>query len=76
MFRDTQRRVARAQSAQIRRLDGEAIARLRAKMKVVQVSDDDKVEWYRIFLKAVRRMRHGIFSRELVDRVLEITGKG
>ena len=72
---DTQRRAAKVQADRIRSLDAEAKRRLMAKMTVVRPSDDDKVEWYRIFLKAVKRLRNGILSKELVDRVLEITGK-
>jgi TRAP-type C4-dicarboxylate transport system substrate-binding protein len=71
-----QNRMAKAQTAMIRRLDAEAVQRLRRKMTVVRSSDDDKVEWYRVFLKAVRRLRQGVFSPDLVDRVLSITGKG
>jgi TRAP-type C4-dicarboxylate transport system substrate-binding protein len=73
---EVQRRVAKAQSTLIRRLDQEAVERLRKRMTVVRASDDDKVEWYRVFLKAVRRLRQGYFSPDLVDRVLSITGKG
>lgn len=63
------------QTERIRALDEEAKRRLMAKMTVVHPSDDDKVEWYRVFLKAVKRLRNGILDRALVDRVLEITGK-
>jgi TRAP-type C4-dicarboxylate transport system substrate-binding protein len=75
MLRDMEHRVSRVESDRIRKLDIEARERLKQKMTVVHLSDDDKVEWYRIFLKAVKRMRHGIFSAPLIDRVLEITGK-
>ena len=75
MFRDMERRVSKVESERIRELDVEARDRLKKKMTVVELSDDDKVEWYRIFLKAVKRMRHGIFSGPLIDKVLEITGK-
>lgn len=75
LFDDLERRAARLQSERIRTLDAEARDRLMARMTVVRPSDDDKVEWYRVFLKAVKRLRNGILSRTLVDRVLEITGK-
>lgn len=74
-FRDIGLRAARVQTERIRALDEEAKNRLMAKMTVVHPSDDDKVEWYRVFLKAVKRLRNGILDRALVDRVLEITGK-
>jgi TRAP-type C4-dicarboxylate transport system substrate-binding protein len=75
LFRDVGQRVARAEAERIRAYDAEARDRLMQKMTVVHPSDDDKVEWYRVFLKAVKRMRHGIFSQSLIDRVLEATGK-
>jgi TRAP-type C4-dicarboxylate transport system substrate-binding protein len=75
LFSDMQRRAARAQSAKIRALDVEAKNRLMARMTVVTPSDDDKVEWYRVFLKAVKRLRNGVFSKGLIDQVLSITGK-
>jgi TRAP-type transport system periplasmic protein len=75
MLRDMERRVSRVESERIRKLDIEARERLKQKMTVVHLSDDDKVEWYRVFVKAVKRMRYGIFSAPLIDRVLEITGK-
>lgn len=64
------------QTKRIRELDEDAAQRLMRKMTVVHSSDEDKIAWYRVFLKAVRRMRHGIFSKRLLDRVLYITGKG
>jgi TRAP-type C4-dicarboxylate transport system substrate-binding protein len=75
MLRDMERRVSRVESDRIRKLDVDARERLKQKMTVVHLSDDDRVEWYRVFLKAVKRMRYGIFSAPLIDRVLEITGK-
>lgn len=75
MLRDMERRVSRVESERIRKLDVDARERLKQKMTVVHLSDDDRVEWYRVFLKAVKRMRYGIFSAPLIDRVLEITGK-
>ncbi|HVU02911.1 MAG TPA: TRAP transporter substrate-binding protein DctP [Polyangiaceae bacterium] len=75
VFLDTGRRAGKLQTERIREFDAEAKTRLMAKMTVVRPSDDDKVEWYRVFLKAVKRLRNGVLSRELVDRVLEITGK-
>jgi TRAP-type C4-dicarboxylate transport system substrate-binding protein len=76
LLEDLQRRVGKAQTERIRQLDAEAKNRLMQRMTVVRSSDDDKVEWYRVFLKAVRNLRHGVFSQTLIDRVLEITGKG
>lgn len=76
IFLDMQLRAARAQTEKIRALDAEAKQRLMEKMTIVTPSDDDKVEWYRVFLKAVKRLRNGVFSKPLIDKVLEITGKG
>jgi TRAP-type C4-dicarboxylate transport system substrate-binding protein len=76
LFGDMQRRAAKAQAERIRAEDAEARDRLMARMTVVHPSDEDKVEWYRVFLKAVKRLRNGMLSKVLIDRVLEITGKG
>ncbi len=76
MLTELERRVESVESQRIRQLDGEARDRLMQRMTVVHSSDDDKVEWYRIFLKAVKQMRHGLFSSSLIDDVLAITGKG
>jgi TRAP-type C4-dicarboxylate transport system substrate-binding protein len=76
IFRDMQRRAAKVQSDRIRQLDLEARDRLMKRMTIVTPSDDDKIEWYRMFLKAVKRLRNGVFSKPLIDQVLSITGKG
>jgi TRAP-type C4-dicarboxylate transport system substrate-binding protein len=76
LFRDMQSRAARVQSDRIRQLDLEARDRLMKRMTIVRPSDDDKIEWYRVFLKAVKRLRNGVFSKPLIDEVLSITGKG
>jgi TRAP-type C4-dicarboxylate transport system substrate-binding protein len=76
VFRDMQRRAAKVQSDRIRQLDTEARDRLMSRMTNVHPSDDDKIEWYRVFLKAVKRLRNGVFSKQLIDQVLSITGKG
>ncbi|HEX4339772.1 MAG TPA: TRAP transporter substrate-binding protein DctP [Polyangiaceae bacterium] len=76
LFRDMQRRAAKVQSDRIRQLDMEARDRLMKRMTVVTPTDDDKIEWYRMFLKAVKRLRNGVFSKPLIDQVLSITGKG
>jgi len=76
LFRDMQRRAAKVQTDRIRQLDMEARDRLMKRMTIVRPSDDDKIEWYRVFLKAVKRLRNGVFSKPLIDQVLSITGKG
>jgi TRAP-type C4-dicarboxylate transport system substrate-binding protein len=76
LFQDMQHRAARAETQRIRQQDTEARDRLMARMTIVRPSDDDKIEWYRVFLKAVKRLRNGIFSKNLIDEVLSITGKG
>jgi TRAP-type C4-dicarboxylate transport system substrate-binding protein len=75
MLKDLHRRTAGIQNDRIRKLDDEAFDRISRKMEVVRLTDDEKVEWYRVFLKAVKKMRYGIFSPKLIDQVLAITGK-
>lgn len=76
MLRQLQQKTAEIHNARIRKFDREALDRVEKRMTVVQQSDADRVDWYRVFLKAVKRMRHGLFSRDLIDRVLAMTGKG
>lgn len=71
-----QRRYEKVNGNRIRKLDAAAYERLRAKMTLVTPSTADKVEWYRLWLRAVARMRSGIYTQSLIDEVLRATGKG
>ncbi len=76
MFWKLQKKAQKVNRGRIRRLDAEAYRRLARKMKLVRPTENDKFEWYKIWLKSVHRMRNGIFPRDLIDTVLEATGKG
>ncbi len=71
-----QKRYEKVNGNRIRKLDHAAHERLRAKMTLVTPSTADKVEWYRLWLRAVGRMRSGIYTQSLIDEVLRATGKG
>ena len=75
-FFKIQKRYLKVSRNRIRRLDRAAYKRLRKKMTIVRPSVADKVAWYELWLKAVRRMRSGIFSKPMIDEVLRATGKG
>jgi TRAP-type C4-dicarboxylate transport system substrate-binding protein len=56
----------------IRAEDDAAFERLKAKMTVITLSDDDKNAWKPIFVKAIDRLKQGTFDPKLIDRLIEI----
>lgn len=76
MFMDMQERMNKSNSKRIRKLDEKAYDRLKKKMKVVDLSDADREEWKKVLVPVVKQLSHGTFDKELVQKVLKITGKG
>ncbi len=74
-FDALQKKAAKKSSKKIRKLDAEAYERIAKKMTVVDLSDDDKKEWEKILRKAVQKLAQGTYPKELVDRVVKLTGK-
>lgn len=56
----------------IRAEDDAAFERLKAKMTLVTLSDDDKATWKPIFTKVVDRLKQGTFDPALVDKLVAI----
>lgn len=56
----------------IRAEDDAAFERLKEKMTVVTLSDDDKNAWKPIFAKAIDRLKQGTFDPKLVDKLIEL----
>jgi TRAP-type C4-dicarboxylate transport system substrate-binding protein len=56
----------------IRAEDDAAFARLKEKMTVVSLSEDDKAAWRPVFEKAIDRLKQGTFDPALVDKLVTI----
>jgi TRAP-type C4-dicarboxylate transport system substrate-binding protein len=74
-FFDLQERMAKATKTRVRKLDQQAYERLKKKMTVVELSNADREEWKKVLIPSVKKLAAGTFSKELVKRVLEVTGK-
>ncbi len=56
----------------IRAEDDAAFTRLKAKMTVVTLTDEDKKAWRAVFVKVGARLKQGTFEPKLVDRLVEL----
>ena len=74
-FFELQKKMAASTKNRIRKLDEQAYARAKKKMKVVELSAADREEWKKVLVPAVKKLANGTFDRALVQRVLKITGK-
>jgi TRAP-type C4-dicarboxylate transport system substrate-binding protein len=74
-FDAMQKKAAKKSSKKIRRLDADAYDRITKKMTVVDLSDSDRKEWEKVLRKAVQRMAQGTYPKDLVDRVVKLSGK-
>ncbi len=70
-----QRRYGKRGAKKIRKLDDAAYTRLAKKMKVVKLTQAERAEWEKLLRKAVTKLGQGTFPKELVDRVVKISGK-
>jgi TRAP-type C4-dicarboxylate transport system substrate-binding protein len=66
---DTGRIAANALTRRIRAEDDAAFARMKGKMTVVSLSADEKAKWDAIFKQARARLKQGVFSPDLVDKL-------
>jgi TRAP-type transport system periplasmic protein len=76
VFDELQKKLAASTKNRVRKLDAEAYGRMKKKMTVVELTDADREEWKKVLIPAVRRLANGTFSKDLVKRVLDLTGKG
>ena len=58
----------------IREEDDKSFERLKEKMTVVQLSEDDKRAWKDVFTKLIERLKQGTFEPALVDKLLGMAG--
>ncbi|MBK7580192.1 MAG: TRAP transporter substrate-binding protein DctP [Myxococcales bacterium] len=76
IFWALQKRAAEVNKDRVRKLDAAAYTRISKKMTVVDLSPEDREEWRKLIVPAVKQLSKGTFSSELVERVLKLTGKG
>jgi TRAP-type C4-dicarboxylate transport system substrate-binding protein len=58
----------------IRAEDDAAFGRLKDKMTVVTLTDEEKKAWKDVFVKVGARLKQGTFDPKLVDRLVELAG--
>jgi TRAP-type C4-dicarboxylate transport system substrate-binding protein len=75
VFYELQKKLTASTKHRVRKLDAQAHDRIKKKMTVVELSDADRAEWKKILIPAVKKLAHGTFSKQLVQRVLALTGK-
>lgn len=63
-----------ALKTRIRAEDDAAFDRLKTKMTVVTLSEEDKKEWKAVFVKVGARLKQGTFDPKFVERLAELAG--
>lgn len=71
---DTGKVAQAALRKRIREEDDASFARLKEKMTVVTLSDDDKRAWKDVFSKVIERLKQGTFDPALVDKLVGMAG--
>ena len=71
---DTGKVAEAALRKRIREEDDASFARLKEKMTVVTLSDDDKRAWKDVFTKVIERLKQGTFDPALVDKLVGMAG--
>jgi TRAP-type transport system periplasmic protein len=71
---DTGKVAEAALRKRIREEDDASFARLKEKMTVVTLSDDDKRAWKDVFTKVIERLKQGTFDPALVDKLVAMGG--
>lgn len=74
MFLDMQKRVGKNQNEKIRTLDKEAYERIKARMKVVNITPEDRKVWEDVVRKTLKRLAQGTFPRDLMVKVAKLGG--
>ncbi|MEM9691476.1 MAG: TRAP transporter substrate-binding protein DctP [Myxococcota bacterium] len=69
VLRGTGRRAGQLIRDRVRRMDGEAYARLAKRLTVVSLSDTQRKEWTNLFTEVRRRLGQGTFSPALIAEV-------
>lgn len=70
-----QRKYGRRGAKKIRQLDDAAYARLSKKMTVVKLTEAERGAWEKVLRRAVKKLRGNTFPKDLVDKVVKISGK-
>lgn len=74
-FLQLQEKMSAKSAGRIRKLDADAYERARKKMTVVELSDAEREEWRKVLKPVIEQLAEGTFKRELVKKVVELSGK-
>src|SRR5262249_29596067 len=74
ILRDTGRVASSALAARIRKEDAAAFERLKARMTVVRLTDDEKARWAAVLKQTGERLAQGTFAPELLARLVKLAG--
>lgn len=75
VFWDIQKRSSKVTKDRVRKQDADAYNRLKKKMTVVDLDAKDREEWKKVLVPAMKKLAGTTLSKDLVTRVLKVTGK-
>jgi TRAP-type C4-dicarboxylate transport system substrate-binding protein len=74
ILRDTGKVAAAALAARIRKEDAAAFERLKARMTVIKLSEDEKARWAKVLKQMGERLARGTFPPELLQKLVKLAG--
>lgn len=74
ILRDTGKVASAALAARIRREDAAAFERLKGRMTVVRLTDDERARWAKVLRETATRLAKGTFPPELIERLVKLSG--
>lgn len=74
ILQDTGKIAQQALRKKVRAEDDAAFERLKQKMTVVELTEDEKKTWKDVFSKVIERLKQGTFDPKLVDKLVKLSG--
>jgi TRAP-type transport system periplasmic protein len=74
ILQETGKVASGALAARIRGEDAAAFARLRARMTVVTLTEEERNKWAGVFREAVKRLAQGVFPADFVAKLVKFAG--
>jgi TRAP-type C4-dicarboxylate transport system substrate-binding protein len=74
ILRDTGKVAASALAARIRKEDAAAFERLKGRMTVVKLTEEEKAKWASVLRQTAERLAKGTFPAELMERLVKLAG--
>jgi TRAP-type C4-dicarboxylate transport system substrate-binding protein len=71
---DTGKVASSALAERIRKEDAAAFVRLKARMSVVKLTDDERSKWAAVFRETVKRLAQGTFPPDLIAKLVKLAG--